>query len=62
VFAGAGDVFGSPESDISFSNLKYSYGFGLRFLFNRQERINLRADFGFGRDTRGVYFGLEEAF
>ena len=62
VFAGAGDVFGSPESDLSFSNLKYSCGFGLRLLFNRQEKINLRADFGFGQDTKGVYFGLEEAF
>jgi outer membrane protein assembly factor BamA len=61
-FAGAGDVFGSDASDFSFSNLKYSYGFGLRLLFNRQEKINLRADFGFGQDTKGVYFGLEEAF
>jgi outer membrane protein assembly factor BamA len=61
-FVGAGDVFGSPASTVSLSNLKYSYGFGLRLLFNRQEKINLRADFGFGRDTRGVYFGLEEAF
>jgi outer membrane protein assembly factor BamA len=62
VFAGAGDVFGSPASDLSFSNLKYSYGFGLRFLFNKQEKTNLRGDFGFGKDTKGVYFGLEEAF
>jgi hypothetical protein len=31
-------------------------------VFNQREKINLRADFGFGRDTRGVYFGLEEAF
>ena len=62
VFAGVGDVFGSTASEFSFANLKYSYGFGLRFVFNRQEKINLRADFGFGRDTRGVYFGLEEAF
>ena len=61
-FAGTGDVFGSDASDLSFANLKYSYGFGLRFLFNRQEKINLRADFGFGQDTKGVYFGLEEAF
>jgi outer membrane protein assembly factor BamA len=62
VFGGVGDVFGSSASDLSLANLKYSYGFGLRLLFNRQEKINLRADFGWGRDTRGVYFGLEEAF
>jgi hypothetical protein len=24
--------------------------------------VNLRADVGFGRETSGVYFGLEEAF
>ena len=61
-FAGVGDVFGSDASDVSLDNLKYSYGFGVRLVFNRQEKINLRADFGFGQDTRGVYFGLEEAF
>jgi hypothetical protein len=35
---------------------------GARFLFNKAENVNLRADIGFGRETSGVYFGLEEAF
>jgi len=62
LFAGGGDVFGSEGSELTWDSLKYSYGVGLRFLFNSRDRINLRADFGFGQDTSGVYFGLEEAF
>jgi hypothetical protein len=34
----------------------------LPFVFNKRDKINLRADFGFGQDGSGVYFGLEEAF
>ena len=46
-----------------FTELKYSYGMGLRFLFNKKQKINLRMDFGFGQDgNSGVYFGIEEAF
>ncbi len=62
LFAGVGDVFGSDQSDPSFSRLKYSLGGGLRFLFDQKQRINLRVDLGFGRDSNGIYFGLEEAF
>lgn len=61
-FAGVGDVFGSEESEFRIRNLKWSVGGGLRFVFNRAERVNLRMDVGFGRQTSGVYFQLEEAF
>ena len=60
-FAGFGDV----EDEItrfSLTNLKHTFGFGLRFLFNQEEKINLRMDIGFGQDTNGIYFGMEEAF
>jgi len=62
VFGGAGNV--SHElTAFSFSNLKYSYGGGLRFMFNEEEKVNLRVDLGFGnRGNMGVYFGIEEAF
>ena len=43
-------------------SMKYSYGAGLRFLFNKEQKINLRMDIGFGKETSGVYFGIEEAF
>lgn len=60
-FAGLGDVIGRI-SDFRIRDAKVSAGFGLRFVFNKAEHINLRMDIGFGRDTNGVYFGLEEAF
>jgi len=28
---------------------KHSYGFGIRYLFAPEEKINLRMDFGFGK-------------
>lgn len=31
-------------------------------LFNKEEKVNIRVDFGVGRNTNGVYFRLEEAF
>jgi len=62
LFGGVGDVFGSEGSDLRLGSLKWSLGGGLRFRFNQAEKVNLRADFGFGRHTKGVYFQLEEAF
>jgi len=62
VFAGAGDV-ADELLNFSFSNLKYSYGAGLRFKFNEKQKVNLRMDLGFGNDgNMGIYFGIEEAF
>ncbi len=60
-FAGVGDV-AEQFRDLRLRAFKTSLGFGLRFLFNRAEKVNVRADFGFGRNTSGVYFNLEEAF
>ena len=61
VFAGFGDVV-DQITRLSITNLKPSYGFGLRFLFNKEQKINLRADIGFGKHTNGIYFSIEEAF
>ncbi|MCU0450553.1 MAG: BamA/TamA family outer membrane protein [Bernardetiaceae bacterium] len=61
VFAGAGDVFNDP-ADLSSRTFKYSYGGGLRFLFNRKENLNIRFDYGFGRDISNFYLTLTEAF
>ncbi|MGB5321860.1 BamA/TamA family outer membrane protein [Lutimonas sp.] len=61
-FAGAGNV-SNTIVEYDFSSMKYSYGVGLRFLFNKQQKINLRMDIGFGSDgSRGIYFGIQEAF
>ena len=62
VFAGLGDVAESLIK-INTNTVKYSLGFGLRYLFNKEEKVNLRMDVGFGKDgNHGIYFGIEEAF
>lgn len=61
VFAGAGDVFNHP-GDIELNKLKYNGGLGIRYQFSREEKINIRADYGVGRKTAGDYIDLGEAF
>jgi outer membrane protein assembly factor BamA len=60
-FAGAGDVFG-PSSTLSLQQLKYSVGAGLRFVVNPSERLNIRLDYGYGREGGYFYFMVAEAF
>jgi outer membrane protein assembly factor BamA len=61
IFSGVGDVANSLiEYDLK--KFKLSYGCGLRYLFSKAEKINLRFDAGFGKHTHGLYFGIEEAF
>lgn len=43
-------------------NLRWSYGGGLRVLLNKEKRLFIRFDMGFGKDTQGFYFNLGEAF
>ncbi|MBD3386034.1 hypothetical protein GF407_14050 [candidate division KSB1 bacterium] len=43
-------------------NLKYTYGLGLRFQLNPKENINVRLDFGFGKESSGLYLAIGEAF
>ncbi|VAX16879.1 hypothetical protein MNBD_IGNAVI01-1561 [hydrothermal vent metagenome] len=61
LFIGMGDVAGK-FSDFGLKNIKYSYGAGLRYILDEDEKINLRVDIGFGKDTMGFYFGVEDAF
>ena len=60
-FAGLGDVFSHP-SDLGINTLKYSFGTGIRFSVNPKERLNLRFDYGFGRQNNAFYIMLTEAF
>lgn len=61
-FGGLGNVSENILT-YNFSTMKYSGGIGLRYLFNKKEKINLRMDIGFGSDgSRGIYFGIQEAF
>ena len=61
VFAGAGDVFNKP-SDLTISDLKWSIGSGLRVLVNPQERLNVRFDYGYGKEGGYFYFVVAESF
>lgn len=62
VFAGVGDV-SSEVTKFRVDQLKYSFGVGLRFLFDEESKVNLRVDLAFGTGgNSGIYFGIEEAF
>jgi len=62
VFGSVGTVATSPDK-YQMSEMKISYGAGLRFLFNEEEMVNLRMDLGITRDgSTGIYFGIGEAF
>jgi len=60
-FFGVGDV-SDTYKNFRLTQFKYSYGGGLRFALQPEDRLNIRVDFGWGRDASGVYFQLEEAF
>jgi outer membrane protein assembly factor BamA len=60
-FAGAGDVF-KEHRDLSMQDLKYSVGAGLRFVVNPAERLNIRLDYGYGKEGGYFYFVVAEAF
>ncbi|EAQ38098.2 hypothetical protein MED134_13046 [Dokdonia sp. MED134] len=61
LFAGGGDIY-NDVSDFQFKNLKPTYGGGLRFMIDKEERLNLRFDVGFGRGSSEFYLGIAEAF
>lgn len=61
VFAGAGDVFQHIQ-DIRYDRIKYSAGIGLRYVFSKSEKINIRFDYGIGRKSSGDYIDITEAF
>lgn len=61
-FADMGNV-GPELRDVNFQHFKYSYGGGLRFALNKQEKLNLRLDYGVAKGgSNGFYLQLGEAF
>ncbi len=60
-FAGVGDVANKVEN-FKFKNLRPSFGLGLRFLLDKEERLNARLDFGIGKNSSNPYLGISEAF
>jgi outer membrane protein assembly factor BamA len=61
VFAGVGDVF-NKTADLRLSALKYSVGSGLRLVVNPAERLNIRFDYGYGKEGGYFYFVVAESF
>ncbi|UOQ73915.1 BamA/TamA family outer membrane protein [Hymenobacter cellulosilyticus] len=61
-FLGAGQV-GNTVGQYSFGDTKLAGGAGLRFRFNRRDRLNIRLDYAGGTDTApSIYFAVGEAF
>jgi len=60
-FLGVGDV-NDEMSDLQLKDFKTAAGIGFRFQFNRDEGVNLRADFAYGEDGLNYYLTILEAF
>lgn len=62
-YSGVGEVY--SNGDLSFENIKYSAGTGLRLKIVKSENLNIRFDYGvgFGPVTEhNFYLGIAEAF
>ncbi len=60
-FVSYGGVAPEP-TDLQLQNFRYTVGGGLRFQLDRQKKINIRIDAGFGKNTSGYYLTIGEAF
>ncbi|GAB3641716.1 BamA/TamA family outer membrane protein [Spirosoma arcticum] len=60
VFGGVG-ILGNDERLFRVDDPKAAYGAGLRIRINN-DRLNIRADYGFGKQSTGLYLTLGEAF
>ncbi|GAA4381317.1 BamA/TamA family outer membrane protein [Hymenobacter koreensis] len=61
VFGGVG-ALGNEQQLLRLDRPKTAYGGGLRFTLNRRDHLNLRLDYGLGRESSGFYLTLGEAF
>lgn len=60
-FLAFGDVADKADNFVP-RNFKYSGGWEFRYLLSRKEKINVRFDFGFSKESFGVYIAVSEAF
>jgi outer membrane protein assembly factor BamA len=60
-FAGCGEV-AHEIKNISLQELKTSTGFGIRFALIPEQKVNLRIDFGFGKDDSSFDITINELF
>jgi outer membrane protein assembly factor BamA len=60
-FGSLGHV-GTTISEIPIQDLDYTYGMGLRYLLNKEDRSMIRVDLGKNREGLNFYFTTSEAF
>jgi len=58
-FAGMGTVFGSAGESLEW---RPNGGIGLRYQLDKKQKLNIRADYGFGVKSQGFYLTFGEAF
>lgn len=61
VFGSLG-ILGDNASLLRPDDPKTAYGAGLRFTLNRVDHLNIRVDYGFGKQSSGFYLTIGEAF
>nr|WP_262905057.1 outer membrane protein assembly factor [Hymenobacter pini] len=61
VFGGVGTL-GDGQALLRLGQPKGAYGAGLRFTANRRDHLNVRLDYGLGRQSSGFYLTVGEAF
>ena len=61
VFGAAGEVAHTMNA-FDLANVKLAYGAGLRFMFQKEERLVIRLDFGFAKGSSAMYIAADEAF
>lgn len=57
--------YGSVTSNwdaLTLAHFRYNVGVGIRFQLLKESLINLRVDYGLGKNTSGLYFTIGEAF
>ncbi|MFI5203415.1 MAG: BamA/TamA family outer membrane protein [Flavobacteriales bacterium] len=60
-FGGMGAVAHTPDK-FALNNIRFSGGGGLRFMLDKKQRINLRIEYAFGKNSSGAYLTIGEAF
>ncbi len=60
-FGGIGSV-SQNKNDFVKNEIHYNYGVGLRIQINKNEKTNVRIDYGITKDSQGIYVVFAEAF
>ena len=62
VLFGAAGILGDERRVLRPGDPKFAGGGGVRFTLNRRDHLNIRLDYGLGRQSSGLYLTIGEAF